>query len=553
MQILSCFRIALLAVLFAVTSCSSYSSVSEKRPAYRAASPAGEMIVQAMRRPTKEPEVQIGRFIDAAADAGTVLRKSPDDEQARKDYNFAIGRIFEVIHDSGVTPWKKPLVCPGVDGDWKFSMTHDGKPEHDPSHFRVLPTDRFQFKGSLVKDRTIKDGLGAPMVMATKGTGPTNFDPTKLDPFIQGKNIYYGVTEVLQFNGKSCTAAYVDPLSTETVKFAGHTYPVAADFSAPLALSLAELKPRKRELANMFKPEDLKSSSRLARLQPYDPRKIPILCIHGLGDSHATWAPLIESIRGDATLRKDYQVWFFSYPTGYPYPLVAAILRRKMDAINAYYPGHKKVVVIGHSMGGMITRTLLTDSGMKLWDSYWDKPPAEMPFPADVRKLMADALIFRHRPEISRVIFASASHRGSKVATNFIGRLGAKIIGGAADWVHSDTRVVQMAKPPPTGKPLERLPNSIDFLNPDNRFVATLATLPITKGVPYHSIIGDRGKGGNLDRTEPVSFDGLVPYWSSHIEGAASEVVIPSDHWTHQHPMGIAEVKRILLLHLGKR
>ena len=81
-------------------------------------------------------------------------RKRPDDAQALKDYNFAVGRIFEVIHDSGLQPWKSPLICPGASGDWNFSMTHDGKPEHDPSHFRILPADRYQFKGTLVRERT---------------------------------------------------------------------------------------------------------------------------------------------------------------------------------------------------------------------------------------------------------------------------------------------------------------------------------------------------------------------------------------------------------------
>ena len=130
-----------------------------------------------------------------------------------------------------------------------FRDLTDGKPEHDPSHFRILPADRYQFHGTLVRERTIKDGLGAPMVIASKG-----FDPTKFDPFIQGKNVYYGVTEVLQFKGRNCTAAYIDPLATETVNFAGHTYPVAADFTAPLALALAELAPRKTELQRLVQP-----------------------------------------------------------------------------------------------------------------------------------------------------------------------------------------------------------------------------------------------------------------------------------------------------------
>jgi len=96
------------------------------------------------------------------------------------------------------------------------------------------------------------------------------------------------------------------------------------------------------------------------------------------------------------------------------------------------------------------------------------------------------------------------------------------------------------------------MPNSIDLLDPKNRFVTTLAGLPLTAGIPYHSILGDRGKGGNLSHEPPMSTDGIVPYWSSHLDGARSELIIPSHHWTNQHPLGIAEVKRILLQHLGK-
>jgi pimeloyl-ACP methyl ester carboxylesterase len=542
--------LALFGVVLTTTSCKHYASVSERRPSYDAISPAGHLIVDALKRPAKKPEVQIGRYIDAAAEAGDILKKNPRDKQALQDYNFAVGRIFEVLHGENFEPWKKPLICPGAKGNWSFTMTHDGKPEHNPAFFRILPADRFNFKGSLVKDRSIKEGIGAPMVIASKG-----FDPTKFDPFIQGKNVYYGVTEVLQFNGRNCTAAYVDPLATETVKFGGHTFPVAADFTAPIGLALAELKPRKVEIAQMFRPGEFAANTRLARLQPYDPKKIPILCIHGLGDSQATWAPLIESLRGDATIRQNYQIWFFSYPTGYPYPMMAEVLRKKMDAINSYYPGHKPIVVIGHSMGGMIARELITDSEMKIWDAYYDIPPSELSLPKEAKQIIINALIFRHRPEVSRVIYMSASHRGADLATGFIGRLGARIIANTGDIIggrEEEADAVNMSKPDPEGMQLKKLPNSIDALKPGNRFVTTMDELPPRKGVPYHSIIGDRGKGGNLDRTKPMSTDGIVPYWSSHLEGAESELIVPSGHWSNQHPQAIKEVKRILLKHLRK-
>jgi hypothetical protein len=58
--------------------------------------------------------------------------------------------------------------------------------------------------------------------------------------------------------------------------------------------------------------------------------------------------------------------------------------------------------------------------------------------------------------------------------------------------------------------------------------------------------MGDRGKGGNKDHTEPVSSDGIVPYWSSHLEGAQSELIVASSHSAHQNPQAIEEVRRIL-------
>ena len=99
---------------------------------------------------------------------------------------------------------------------------------------------------------------------------------------------------------------------------------------------------------------------------------------------------------------------------------------------------------------------------------------------------------------------------------------------------------------------LKRFPNPIDALNPNNRFLTIINKIPTTPGVPYNSVIGDRGKGGNLDHTPPESTDGIVPYWSSHIDGAESEVIVPSGHWSNQNPQAIAEVRRILLKHVGR-
>jgi hypothetical protein len=97
----------------------------------------------------------------------------------------------------------------------------------------------------------------------------------------------------------------------------------------------------------------------------------------------------------------------------------------------------------------------------------------------------------------------------------------------------------------PAAEHLTRAPNSIDTLAPDNYFVIEINKIPIKDGVTYHTIAGDRGKGDS-----PNSSDGVVPYWSSHLKGAASEKIVASGHGSHQHPDGMAEAARILRLHL---
>ena len=58
-------------------------------------------------------------------------------------------------------------------------------------------------------------------------------------------------------------------------------------------------------------------------------------------------------------------------------------------------------------------------------------------------------------------------------------------------------------------------------------------------------MIGDRGRGD-----APNSSDGVVPYWSSHLDGAQSERIVPSGHPGHQNKQGMEEVDRILRLNL---
>lgn len=542
-------RAPLLLVLVALLSgCARYSEVRFIRNTAALSTTAQQReLAIAQSRLSRNPLTQLGAYLDAADEARRQLARHPQSTILRSDYNFAVARVMDILYDRQLAPWDKPVVAPSATGKpWRLTLTPPSKEKHfHPSLFEFRPSDRYDFRGKLVGDRVLKQGLGAPLVVVGR-----DVDYTKLDPFAQGKNVYYGMTALVNFRGRNANVSLSDPLAREKITFDGRTYPLAADFQGPLALALDELDLEKRELLGLFKPQEFAGRARLARLQPYDPRKIPIICIHGLGNSPATWAPLVEFLRGDPVIRENYQVWFYAYPSGLPYPLAASYLRDQLAEARRHHPGLRDAVVIGHSMGGMISRVLITDSRDDLWNLYFDKPPAQLAVSDKTRRMLDGMLLFKPVPHISRVIFVSASHRGSDMAVDFWGRLGAAIVGNPVADKEAYAEVLAQARPEARTRSRNRFPNSIDLLDPDSPFLETINTLPTARGVPYHSVIGDRGKGGFLDKTRPVSSDGIVPYWSSHMDGASSERVIPSGHWSHLHPLGMAEIKRILIEHL---
>ncbi|MEO8615734.1 MAG: hypothetical protein ABI600_11385 [Luteolibacter sp.] len=161
------------------------------------------------------------------------------------------------------------------------------------------------------------------------------------------------------------------------------------------------------------------------------------------------------------------------------------------------------------------------------------------------KELFKQALIFKPRPEIGRVIFIASPLKGSDLANNWIGRIGSKLVHAPTTLLQAGADAAKLITLQPGDLQIKGIPNSVDTLSPTNKFVKAINTMPIAPGIPYHTIIGDRGKGDS-----PNSKDGVVPYWSSHMDGAKSEKIVPSGHSAHQNPQAIEEVNRILKLNL---
>ena len=235
-----------------LAGCATYSKVSEKRPRYVLSTrPVGMLanaeagIDRAMRIDRRDPLVALGGYMSAAETALRQLKRSPNDETARNTYNFAVGRMIVTIRDAKLDPWTQPLRVPGSDGEFVLTHKPDPRPQWNPALYDFTPADEFDVHGIYVTERTTREGIGAPVVAVGREVNKeasANFTPPRT---------YYGVTAIARFDGRRCVLSFEDPLAEETVRVDGQIFPLAADFTVPLAVMLASTNPKKFERARL--------------------------------------------------------------------------------------------------------------------------------------------------------------------------------------------------------------------------------------------------------------------------------------------------------------
>jgi pimeloyl-ACP methyl ester carboxylesterase len=482
----------------------------------------------------------LGHDLLAAKISYAVLERQPKNESARSIYNFAVARVVHDVDRTGVEPWRHPVTVLTGEGRYTLLSPKPVDAEHDPSRYDLFPTDTLKIGGKFFQTYSTVSGVGAPIAVVGRTESPHFRQQYKF------RRVYAPITAIVRFSGRQARLEFIDPLKTERITLNKRGFPLAADFHAPTALLIARERPERLGLSRVMNPEAYAETTMLCRLQQFDPARTPVIFVHGLQETGASWAPMIDSLRDNAWIREHYQFWFFSYPSGYPYPYAAMLFRRDLDGIERAFPKHKRIVLIGHSMGGLLCRLMITDAGDKIWRAFFATPPGKTPLASDTRKLLEEALVFNHRPEVQRVVFISTPHRGSKFAAGWIGRIGAALVRTPRLFRSMYAATKPLLISDPAARPLNRMPNSVDTLEPNDRFVEAVNKLPITPGIPYHSIMGDRGRGDT-----PNSSDGIVPYWSSHLAGAQSELIVNSAHNAQYDPESIREVERILKVNLA--
>ncbi len=480
----------------------------------------------------------------------------PRVHRARELYNHALGSYLLYLKTSGrgLVGHERETMF----GTYRVRIAGGGEGVDPASCEDLLVSRAVEVRG--LRNRYRRDGLGAALVTFREnaGGGP-------LDRFLPPEGIVGAATALLRVEPRSgpsaepveLTLSFYDPRRAETVEQGGLEVPLDADLTTPFAY-LASLTDHGRLALQGLLVPGREPREGLSLLEPYDPGKIPVVMIHGLRSSPLAWMELTNDLAGHPELGRRYQIWHYAYPTGLPYLFSGLTLRRALEEVRAALdpegddPASAGIVVVAHSMGGLLARTLISDSGLTLWNAAFRVPPGALAGSAADIAWLEEMFVFKPLPFVRRVVFISTPHRGSATAEGIIGRLSASLVElpeeALLDRVRRLLEPNREAVQPDLLKILEKgRMTSIRALRPDSPILAALNTIPIARGVRYHTILGDRGRGD----ADPVS-DGFVTLESARLGGAASERLVPSGHAAYAHPAAIFEIQRILREHLAE-
>ena len=429
------------------------------------------------------------------------------------------------------------LHVPGPEGTNVIPVALVGLP-WQPDEVNRLFVYQWHEKSKLVR-RHQRGGWGVPMVAVRRR--PVD-EPRfrKVHPF--------AVTALLRRGPNGPVLELYEPASITTCDVGGRNAPLAADLSASLEYALSAMP--SEGLSDLFLTGQSGEKPSLRFLEPYQPGKIPVVFVHGLASHASTWGDVLNEIRTDPEFARRYQIWAFQYSTGSGFLGSAADFREQLAAARFECdpeqrdPALDSIVLVGHSMGGLLSKLQVTSSEQLIWREFATTPVERLTIEPDVRRKLMRAMFFEPSPSVRRVVFIGTPHHGSSIARRPLARL-------ASSTVHYSPEESAAYR----GLILDNIehirpwvwfgqPTSVDMLIPDNPVLSAMQRLRFGEGVCYHSIIGTRG------HLVDGHSDSVVDVTSARHRGAASEVYVDATHsGLLQHLTTAAELLRVLEEH----
>ena len=262
------------------------------------------------------------------------------------------------------------------------------------------------------------------MLAARLSECESSIHPTSSAP---AKGITAPVTATLDFHATNATLAASSVRQSNRRRYVESQSSPHQLFSAPISYYQPPGNLLLVGVMGALRAAHYEKKTGLYFLQPYDPDRIPVVFVHGLISTPFDWVKTINGLQADPEIRKRYQFWVFAYPTGNPVLYSALRLREELAKVDKLYPNHKDYVLVGHSMGGLLSQAQVTSMNRGDWEKTLGAQAMSFATlqPAD---LVTRATIFKANPRIKRVVFICTPHLGSKMASAGIGELAIKLI-----------------------------------------------------------------------------------------------------------------------------
>ncbi|SIO62216.1 hypothetical protein SAMN05444166_6981 [Singulisphaera sp. GP187] len=473
-------------------------------------------------------------------------------------YNAGLEQILRAAQTVGpITPEGSiKLKIRGHDQVFRVSLANSAWAVDDVD--KIILASDYEVNGLISK--TYQYGLGVPLIGVRLADGPaqeeTRFYPPEMTFPLTA---YLKPTSRLRDTAsdanavRECTLELVDPVRTRTV-CPPMLIPVESDYSTPLAYMWSRTDLNRYRWTGLLRPDKALDRANLMLLRPYEPGKIPVVMVHGLISSPLAWIPMINELLNDPHVQQRYQFMLYMYPTGVPVPIASAMLRESLREAERKYnpngtdPAFDQMVLLGHSMGGLLSHVMTLDSEDKLWQLNTDRPFKEIDGPKEVLDELQGYFFFKPLPFVKRVVFLATPHRGSDLSRSLVGRVSSGLISYSD---HINELLAKLVKENPDAfdkRKFRRLPTSIETLESISPNIPSILNAILMmkphSDVVYHSIIGSLKPGGVVRTT-----DSVVNYGSAHLDGVESELIVRSDHGVQKDPEAIQEVRRILLKH----
>jgi pimeloyl-ACP methyl ester carboxylesterase len=427
-----------------------------------------------------------------AGDADRPSPYSPQFLHANDFYNLALTQVLSgegaegtATLESGRYPLPFGTVDVTVD---QASLSFAGR-----TLTSFLPTMNLQVEG--FKNDYRSDGLGAPLAA---GLTPS---PRPDDGLVLPPNLRVPTSAVLQVDdprrqltGSALTARLelYTIYDTTDIRIEGQKVPLEYDQTAVRALFTTEGKGWTRELSGLLNNalNDPNAKDHLFALEPHRRGRIPVVLVHGTASSPFRWADMVNDLLEDKEVRDHYEFWLFTYNTGNPIPLSADVLRHSLeDAVKSLGgvqadPALGRMVVVGHSQGGLLTKMISIESGTKIWDAISDRPVDDLNLKPETKALLKDSLFVHPLPFVETVIFIATPHGGSYQASMTVVGLFMKLVTlpvtvgtAAADMLANAGEGLRLDKD-------RRYFSSVAGMSPGNPVIGALRAIPVAPGIP---------------------------------------------------------------------